>query len=145
MEKGKLAMVKIKLKKNQKTVYVNQNCGILEIAEKLKFSVNYAEFVQKVIHFGIQSPCSEEQLMQKIKELEKRKKTLESELKKIAMQFTPLESKYVGLRMQISKIFNDNRIQVFHLCARQLPGSSGKGNATNLIQKYVEYSRSLWL
>jgi len=137
-------MVKIKIKKNQKTVYVNQNCGILEIAEKLKISVNDAEFIQKVIRFGIQSPYSEEQLIQKMKELEERKKILESELKKIAMQFTPLESKYVGLRMQISKIFNDNRIQVFHLCARQSPGSSGEGNTTNLIQKYVEYSKSLW-
>jgi hypothetical protein len=137
-------MVKIKLKKNQKIVYVNQNCGILEIAEKLKISVNDAEFIQKVIHFGIQSPYSEEQLIQKIKELEERKKILELELKKIAMQFTPLESKYVGLRMQISKIFNDNRIQVFHLCAHQSPGSSGEGNTTNLIQKYVEYSKSLW-
>jgi len=137
-------MVKIKLKKNQKTVYVNQNCGILEIAEKLKISVSDAEFVQKIIQFGIKSPCSKEQLMQKIKELEERKNTLESELKKIAVQFTPLESKYVGLRMQISKIFNDNRIQVFYLCARQLPDSSDKENTTNLIQKYVEYSKCLW-
>jgi hypothetical protein len=137
-------MVKIKLKKNQKTVYVNQNCGILEIAEKLKISVNDVEFIQRVIRFGIQSPYSEEQLIQKIKELEERKKILESELKKIALQFAPLESKYVGLRMQISKIFNDNRIQVFHLCARQSPGSGGEGNTTKLIQKYVEYSKSLW-
>ncbi|MGC8939278.1 MAG: hypothetical protein ACP5KU_02100, partial [Candidatus Bathyarchaeia archaeon] len=81
---------------------------------------------------------------QKIKELEEQKRTLESELQKIAMQFTLLESKCLGLRTQISKIFNDNRVQVFHLCARPSSNMSEKDTVTKIIQKYIEYSKSIW-
>ncbi|MEM3694951.1 MAG: hypothetical protein QXJ11_03215 [Candidatus Bathyarchaeia archaeon] len=137
-------MVKIKLKKDQKTIYVDQNCEILELAEKLKIPVNDTTFIQKVLQLGMASPYSEEQLLQKIKELEEQKRTLESRLKKIAVQFARLESRHVGLRAQISKLFNDNRVQVFHLCARHSP-SMGEHDATNLVQKYVEYSKCMWL
>ncbi|MEM0007830.1 MAG: hypothetical protein QXR89_06165 [Candidatus Bathyarchaeia archaeon] len=58
-------MVKVELKRNQKAIYVNGSCGILEPAEKLKVSVGNAAFIQKVIHLGIASPYSEEQLLQK--------------------------------------------------------------------------------
>ncbi|MEM3553517.1 MAG: hypothetical protein QXU45_00625 [Candidatus Bathyarchaeia archaeon] len=137
-------MVKVELKRNQKAIYVNGSGGILEPAEKLKVSVGNAAFIQKVIHLGIASPYSEEQLLQKIKALEERKRALESELKEIANQFIRLESRHVGLRTQISKIFNDNRIQVFHLCARYSPSTGEENVVTNIIQKYIEYSKSMW-
>ncbi|MEM3616850.1 MAG: hypothetical protein QXN95_04640 [Candidatus Bathyarchaeia archaeon] len=136
-------MVKVELKKNQKAIHVDQSCGILELAEKLKVSVGNTAFIQKVIHLGMTSSYSEEQLLQKIKALEEQKRALESELKEIATQFIRLESKHVGLRTQISKIFNDNRVQVFHLCARH--SSVGEENTvTNIIQKYIDYSKSMW-
>ncbi|MEM3770661.1 MAG: hypothetical protein QXG76_05705 [Candidatus Bathyarchaeia archaeon] len=136
-------MVKVGLKKSQKAIYVNQRCGILELAEKLKVSVGDAAFIQKVIHLGMTSPYSEEQLLRKIKALEEQKRALESEIKEIATQFTRLEGRHVGLRTQISKIFSDNRVQVFYLYSRH-SSMSEENSVTNIIQKYIEYSKSMW-
>jgi isopropylmalate/homocitrate/citramalate synthase len=130
-------------RKPQKVTLINVNREISELIKRTNVQVN-AGFVQKLIELGMKIDCTEEQLMQKVSELEERKNILASELKEIATQLTYLQSKYVGLRMQISKIFHDNQVQVFHLCARQPSDKHGRLLSASLIQKYLEYSKSLW-
>lgn len=134
-------LAKLTLKKNR-LIYLKENCEISELAEKLETPIN-ADYVRKLIDIGIKSPYSEKQLLQKIEELEYRKRVLEAEIKQIAVQYMPLESRYQGLRMHIAKIFNDNRVQVFHLSAYQSFNKNGKDRATELIQKYINYSKSM--
>jgi hypothetical protein len=130
-------------RKPQRVTLINGNCEISELIKKTNVQVN-AESIQKLIDLGMKANCREEPLMQKVKELEARKKILASELKEIAAHLTYLQSKYVGLRMQISKIFHDNQVQVFHLCARQPSDKHGRKLSASLIQKYLEYSKLLW-
>jgi hypothetical protein len=130
-------------RKPQKVILISGNREISELIKRTNIQIT-AESIQKLIDLGMKTNCGEEQLIQEFRELEERKNILASELKEIATQLTYLQSKYVGLRTQISKIFRDNQVQVFHLCARQPSDKHGRRLSASLIQKYLEYSKSLW-
>jgi hypothetical protein len=130
-------------RKPQKVILISGNREISELIKRTNIQIT-AESIQKLIDLGMKANCGEEQLIQEFRELEERKNILASELKEIATQLTYLQSKYVGLRTQISKIFRDNQVQVFHLCARQPSDKHGRRLSASLIQKYLEYSKSLW-
>jgi len=123
-----------------KRIRIDENCGIHQLATKLDASLD-AESIQKIVEFGTKSTCSEEQLAQTVEELEERKRQLESDFQKVARQLNELESKYVGLRKQISRVFADNRIQVFHLCACSPNARRERLLRDELIRKYVAYSK----
>jgi hypothetical protein len=123
-----------------KRIRIGESCRIHELATKLDALLD-AESIQKIVEFGMKSACSEEQLAQTVKELEERKKQLESDFQKIARQLNEQESKYVGLRNEISRVFTDNRIQVFHLCARSPSSRHERLLRDELIRKYIAYSK----
>jgi len=124
-----------------KRIRIDENCGIHQLATKLDASLD-AESIQKIVEFGMKSTCSGKQLAQTVKELEDRKKKLENDFREIALQCIKLESKYVGLRTQIGKIFRDNLVQVFHLCSRTPNGIHERLARDELIHKYIKLSKS---
>jgi len=125
-----------------KRITINESSGIRELATKLDVLLD-AESIRNMVELGMESTCPEEQLAQTVKELEERKKRLESDFQKVAGQFNKLESKRVGLRKQISKAFAENRIRVFHLCARSFSSEREELLREELVQKYVAYSKLL--
>jgi len=121
----------IKVKKNQ----------VYELAKELDIRLDN-ESIREILDIGTKSPYSEEQLERTIRELEDRKKKLENDFREIALQCIKLESKYVGLRTQIGKIFRDNLVQVFHLCSRTPNGIHERLARDELIHKYIKLSKS---
>ncbi|MEM3577153.1 MAG: hypothetical protein QXX51_01685 [Candidatus Bathyarchaeia archaeon] len=135
--------MKTKSRRKPQVILINGNREISELIREANIQIN-TEVVKKLIDLGMKTNSGEEQLMQELMELEERKNILASELKEIATQLAYLQSKYVGLRAQISKVFRDNQVQVFHLCARQPSDRRGRRLSAGLIQKYIEYSKLLW-
>ena len=108
----------------------------LELARKQGISLD-SEAVLHAVELGMKSPYSESQLSQRVDELEERKKSLESEFRKIAIQRSKLESRFVGLGTQISRVYRDNRVLVFHLCARTPSKDRERRARDELIKKYL--------
>lgn len=141
-KKGEIMKIKSQ-RKPQKVILISGNREISELIKRANIQID-TEVIQKLIDLGMKTNRREEQLVQELKGLEERKNILASELKEIATQLTYLQSKYVGLRTQISKVFRDNQVQVFHLCARQPSDRRGRRLSASLIQKYLKYSKLLW-
>jgi hypothetical protein len=86
----------------------------------------------------MKSPYTESQLPgERVKEREERKESLESELRKIAPQRITHESRFVGLRYQISRVYRDNRVLVFHLCACTSSKDRERRMRGELIKRYL--------
>ena len=117
-------------------ISIGRNLEILELARKQGISLD-SEAVLGMVELGMKSPHSESQLSQRVNELEERKKSLESELRKIALQRMTLESRFVGLRNQIGRVYRDNRVLVFHLCARTPSKDRERRMRDELIKKYL--------
>jgi len=117
-------------------ISIVRNREILELARKQGISLD-SETVLHAVKLGMKSPHSESQLSQKVNELEERRKSLESEFRKIALQRSKLESKFVGLGCQIGRVYRDNRVLVFHLCARTPSKERERKTRDKLIQKYL--------
>jgi hypothetical protein len=126
--------------KQQKLPSSNISAGqkheILKMARKQGISLD-SEAVLRTVELGMKSPYSESQLSQRVDELEKRKKNLDSEFGKIAQQRSKLESRFVGLGTQISRVYRDNRVLVFHLCARTPSKEREIEMRDKLIKKYL--------
>jgi hypothetical protein len=123
-----------------KTIKIKEN-QVCELAKTLDIRLDN-ESIREILEIGTKSPYSEEQLQRTIRELEDRKKKLENDFREIALQRTELESKYVGLRTQIGKIFRDNLVQVFHLCSRTPNGTYERLARDELIHKYIKLSKA---
>jgi hypothetical protein len=119
-----------------KNISVGQKHKILELARKQGISLDF-EAVPHAVELGMKSPYSESQLSQRVEELEERKESLESEFRRIAVQRSKLESRFVGLGTQISRVYRDNRVLVFHLCARTPSKERERKMRDKLIEKYL--------
>ena len=117
-------------------ISIGRNREILELARKQGISLD-SEAVLRMVELGMKSPHSEGQLSERVKELEERKKILESEFRKIALQRSKLESRFVGLRNQIGRVYRDNRVLVFQLCARTPSKDRERRMRDELIKKYL--------
>ena len=117
-------------------ISAGQKHEILELARKQGISLD-SEAVLHTVELGMKSPYSESQLSQRVDELEERKKSLDSEFRKIAIQRSKLESRFVGLGTQISRVYRDNRVLVFHLCARTPSKEREIEMRDKLIKKYL--------
>ena len=113
-----------------------QKHEILELARKQGISLD-SEVVLRVVELGMKSPYFESQLSQRVNELEERKKSLESEWRKIASQRNTLESRFVGLRNQLARVSRDNRVLVLHLCGRAILKDRERRVKDKLIKKYL--------
>jgi hypothetical protein len=117
-------------------ISAGQKHEILELARKQGISLD-SEAVLHTVELGMKSPYSESQLSQRVDELEERKKSLDSEFGKITLQRSKLESRFVGLGTQISRVYRDNRVLVFHLCARTPSKEREIEMRDKLIKKYL--------
>ena len=117
-------------------ISVGQKHEIVELARKQGISLD-SEAVLHAVELGMKSPYSESQLSQRVDELEERKKSLDSEFGKIALQRNKLESRFVGLGTQISRVYRDNRVLVFHLCARTPSKDRERRMRDELTKKYL--------
>jgi len=117
-------------------ISIGRNLEILELAKKQGISLD-SEAVLHAVELGVKSPHSESQLSHRVNELEERKKSLESEFRKIALQRNILESRFVGLGNQIGRVYRDNRVLVFHLCARTPSKERERRMRDELIKKYL--------
>ena len=115
---------------------IKKGYEIFELAKKLDISLN-SEAIQNIIGLGMKSLHSEKQLEHTIKKLEKKKEQLESNFQKIALQGIKLESKYVGTRNQIVKVYRDNRALTMHLCTYSPRNEHERRVRERLIQKYI--------
>ena len=123
-------------KSRPRRISIGRNREILELARKQGISLD-SEAVLHMVELGMKSPHSESQLSQRVNELEEREKILESEFRKIALQRSKLESRFVGLRNQIGRVYRDNRVLVFHLCARTPSKDRERRMRDELIKKYL--------
>ena len=129
--------MKVKLQKlPPRNIAVGDKNEALELARKQGISLD-SEAVLHAVELGMKSPYSESQLSQRVDELEERKKSLDSEFRKIAIQRSKLESRFVGLGTQISRVYRDNRVLVFHLCARTPSKERERKMRDKLIKKYL--------
>ena len=129
--------MKVKLQKlGSSNISAGQKHEILELARKQGISLD-SEAVLHTVELGMKSQYSESQLSQRVDELEERKKSLESEIGKIALQRNKLESRFVGLGTQISRVYRDNRVLVFHLCARTPSKDRERRMRDELTKKYL--------
>jgi hypothetical protein len=127
----------VQLRKSRaRRISIGRNWEVLELARKQGISLD-SETILHAVEFGMKSQSSESQLSQRVKELEERKKSLESEFRKIALQRSTLESRFVGLGTQISRVYRDNRVLVFHLCARTPSKDRERRARDELIKKYL--------
>jgi hypothetical protein len=117
-------------------ISIGRNREALELARKQGISLD-SEAVLDMVELGMKSPHSESQLSRRVNELEEKKKGLESEFRKIALQRSKLESRFVGLRNQIGRVYRDNRVLVFHLCARTPSKDRERRMRDELIKKYL--------
>jgi hypothetical protein len=117
-------------------ISIGRNREILELARKQGISLD-SEAVLRMVELGMKRTHSESQLSQRVNELEERKKSLESEFRKIAVQRSTLESRFVGLRNQIGRVYRDNRVLVFHLCARTPSKDRERRMRDELMKKYL--------
>ena len=117
-------------------ISIGRNREILELARKQGISLD-SEAVLRMVELGMKRTHSESQLSQRVNELEERKKSLESEFRKIAVQRSTLESRFVGLRNQIGRVYRDNRVLVFHLCARTSSKDRERRMRDELMKKYL--------
>ena len=117
-------------------ISIGRNREILELARKQGINLD-SEAVLHLVELGMKSPHSKSQLSHRVNELEERKKSLDSELRKIAPQRITLESRFVGLRNQIGRVYRDNRVLVFHLCARTPSKDRERRMRDELIKKYL--------
>jgi hypothetical protein len=127
----------VQLRKSRpRRISIGRNREILELARKQDISLD-SETILRAVELGMKSPYSESQLSERVKELEEREKTLESEFRKIAFLRSKLESRFVGLRNQIGRVYRDNRVLVFHLCARTPSKDRERRMRDELIKKYL--------
>jgi len=119
-----------------RNISVGQKHEILELARKQGIRLD-SEDVLHAVESGMKSPYSESQLSQRVDELEERKKSLDSDFRKIGLQRSKLESRFVGLGTQISRVYRDNRVLVFHLCARTPSKERERKMRDKLIKKYL--------
>jgi hypothetical protein len=130
-------MLNVQLRKSRpRRISIGRNREILELARKQGISIN-SETILHAVELGMKSPYSESQLSQRVNELEERKKSLDSEFRRIALQRNILESRFVGLGNQIGRVCRDNRVLVFHLCARTPSKDRERRMRDELIKKYL--------
>ena len=123
-------------KSRPRRISIGRNREILELARKQGISIN-SETILHAVELGMKSPYSESQLSERVKELEEREKILESEFRKIALLRSKLESRFVGLRNQLGRVYRDNRVLVFQLCARTPSKDRERRMRDELIKKYL--------
>jgi hypothetical protein len=127
----------VKLRKSRpRRISIGKNREILELARKQGISLD-SEAVLDMVELGMKSPHSESQLSQRVNEVEEKKKGLESEFRKIALHRSKLESRFVGLGTQIGRVYRDNRVLIFHLCARTPSKDRERRMKDELIKKYL--------
>jgi len=119
-----------------KRISIQKDSEILQLAKKLDISLD-SEAIRDIIVLGMRSSHLDTQLKQIVTELEKRKKKLESDFRKIALQTIQLEARYVGIRNQIAKIYRDNQVLTMHLCAHSPRNERKRRLRERLIQKYI--------
>ena len=117
-------------------ISIGKNPEIVELARKQGISLD-SEAVLHMVEFGMKNPHSESQLSQRVSELEEKKKILASEFRKIALQRSTLASRFVGLGTQIGRVYRDNRVLIFHLCARTPSKDRERRMRDKLIKKYL--------
>jgi len=121
---------------NVKRISIQKDSEILQLAKRLDISLD-SEAIRDIIVLGMKASHLDIQLKHIVKELEEKKKKLESDFQKIAIQTIPLEAKYVGTRYQIAKVYRDNRVLTMHLCARSPRNERKRRLRERLIQKYI--------
>ena len=127
----------VQLRKSRpRRISIGRNREILELARKQGISLD-SETILHMVELGMKSAHSESQLSQRVHELEEKNKILESEFRKIAVQRSTLESRFVGLGTQIGRVYRDNRVLVFHLCARTPSKDRERRMRDELIKKYL--------
>jgi hypothetical protein len=127
----------VQLRKSRpRRISIGRNREILELARKQGISLD-SETILHMVELGMKSAHSESQLSQRVHELEEKNKILESEWRKIAVQRSTLESRFVGLGTQIGRVYRDNRVLVFHLCARTPSKDRERRMRDELIKKYL--------
>ena len=127
----------VQLRKSRpRRISIGRNREILELARKQDISLD-SETILRAVELGMKSPYSESQLSERVKELEEREKILESEFRKIALLRSKLESRFVGLRNQLGRVYRDNRVLVFQLCARTPSKDRERRMRDELIKKYL--------
>jgi len=127
----------VQLRKSRpRRISIGRNREILELARKQDSSLD-SETILHAVELGMKSPYSESQLSERVKELEEREKILESEFRKIALLRSKLESRFVGLRNQLGRVYRDNRVLVFQLCARTPSKDRERRMRDELIKKYL--------
>jgi len=123
-------------KPRTRKISVGKTPEILELARKVGIHLD-SEAVLHVIRLGMESPRSESELLQRVNQLEEKKRSLESEFHQIVVRLMPLESRFVGIRNQIGRVYRDNRVLVFHLCARTFTKKRERRMRDRLIKKYL--------
>ena len=130
-------MLNVQLRKSRpRRISIGRNLEVLELARKQGISLD-SEAVLHMVELGMKSSYSESQLSQRVNELEERKKNLDSEFRKITLQRNIFESRFVGLGNQIGRVYRDNRVLVFHLCARTPSKDRERRMRDELIKKYL--------
>ena len=123
-------------KSRPRRISIGRNREILELARKQGISLD-SKTILHAVELGMKSAHSESQLSQRVHALEEKNKILESEFRKIAVQRSTLESRFVGLGTQIGRVYRDNRVLVFHLCARTPSKDRERRMRDELIKKYL--------
>jgi len=119
-----------------KRISIRKDSEIFHLAEELNVSLD-SKAIRNVIGLGMKASYSDTQLEQIAKELEEKRKKIESDFQKIAVQTIPLEGKYMGTRNQMIKVYQDNRVLTMYLCARSPRNERKKCLRDRLIQKYI--------